>query len=106
MKAKDLNKINLEDIDEKIKSYILINNIIEKNNDEEEIEKCLLDTSSLASKQSLLSLSNQQTKIIKALQNIVAKQNELENLIKNSSVKNISEKLNEIEQKINDNIIE
>lgn len=113
MKYSDLPVKELDEI--KVTStYIICSNFSINEEDEhiEGVNKWLLDVTKLASQSDLVTLSEQTSQMIKLLNQIVNKQQDLEkqiNILNNSKIpdfSNIQEELDKLKERIEDNVIE
>lgn len=98
-----------------LESYILLNTVHKNENEEEVIEKELLNAPSIASKTDLITLEEQNRKLVELIQNFVQKINEqdkriseLEKLIKtpNKEESSIEDKFDKIYNLLMENTLE
>lgn len=114
MKYEDLPLKTLEEVRETT-TYIICSNI-KLNEDEsiESIDKWLLDTRNLASKNEVFSLSEQNAQLVKIINQIVTKQQDLEktlalyktNRSESQNIEDIQKELDLLKKRIDENVVE
>lgn len=106
-----MNIRNVEELNES-EAYILINSVFKNEENEEVIVKELLNVNSISPKQDLISLEQQNTKLVGIIQSMLKRLTDIEqrlsniNTSKEEQPSDIMQILESIQEKLDSNILE